>query len=683
MRYARLLPIVVAAAILAFAGNGGTSLAIATITVNSPDGDDDGGCLSPPDGDCTLPDAIGILPFLSNVGQITIKFDPSVFTGPTVIYPLEPLPIIHANLIGGFVLDGTGVDVRIMKHPDHVPNWPGLAIEGDNIHSIEIKNIQVWGFDREGIYICGGLNGGNCNAPLANVTLTNVLTNQNKLTGVTIKGTDVSNVHLNNVQARQNGFGLEGPVSGVLVQGSNSISGLTVDGGLMSENAADGFTSAGGTTSDVSISSLQASLNHLAGILVGAEGASIFDVTVDDVTTAGNLHTGLALAATAALTEISVSDSTFEDNISYGMSAYGGLALGTATISNNQSNRNTSGIYVSSNGEANDVLIEGNATNNNADRGISFGSGGGKGNVIRQNTVSGNSGDGIRLAGTPATSALISRNSTYQNNYLGIDLVGEGDPATHVTLNDPGDADIGVNGLLNFPVLTGGGGVFVTGSVCTGCLLELFLSDNDPIGYGEGKTFISETTGDENGNFGVPICGLGLEVGTVVTATATDPAGNTSEFSPNYAIPVASGDCPGTPTPSPTASATASPTPTSAGPTPTPTPIGHTPTPMPTGGAELTQGDDQCDDDVDAADALTGLQANAALPYNQQPGCPDIGSEIGIVALAQPAGDVALFGDVDCDGDVDAVDALKILQFVAGLPFGQSEPCPDLGTTLE
>jgi hypothetical protein len=38
-----------------------------------------------------------------------------------------------------------------------------------------------------------------------------------------------------------------------------------------------------------------------------------------------------------------------------------------------------------------------------------------------------------------------------------------------------------------------------------------------------------------------------------------------------------------------------------------------------------------------------------------------------------------LFGDVDCDGDVDAIDALKILRFVVGLSVSQTKPCPDIG----
>lgn len=42
----------------------------------------------------------------------------------------------------------------------------------------------------------------------------------------------------------------------------------------------------------------------------------------------------------------------------------------------------------------------------------------------------------------------------------------------------------------------------------------------------------------------------------------------------------------------------------------------------------------------------------------------------------------AIFGDVDCDDDVDAVDALKVLQFVAAIPFAQSDPCTDIGQPL-
>ena len=78
-----------------------------------------------------------------------------------------------------------------------------------------------------------------------------------------------------------------------------------------------------------------------------------------------------------------------------------------------------------------------------------------------------------------------------------------------------------------------------------------------------------------------------------------------------------------------------------------------------------------CDDDVDAVDALKELRYVANLPVNQEQGCPAIGSEVA-----------SLFGDVDCDRDVDAVDALKTLRYVAALSVGQNDPCPDIGTPL-
>jgi len=97
-------------------------------------------------------------------------------------------------------------------------------------------------------------------------------------------------------------------------------------------------------------------------------------------------------------------------------------------------------------------------------------------------------------------------------------------------------------------------------------------------------------------------------------------------------------------------------------------------------GPGLIQGDNDCDGDTDSVDALAGLRQLAALGVNQQPGCPALG---GALPAAAPAGEPPdVFGDVDCDGDTDSVDALKILQFVAAIPFSQNEPCVDLGEQL-
>jgi hypothetical protein len=84
---------------------------------------------------------------------------------------------------------------------------------------------------------------------------------------------------------------------------------------------------------------------------------------------------------------------------------------------------------------------------------------------------------------------------------------------------------------------------------------------------------------------------------------------------------------------------------------------------------EFLQGDIDCDGDVDAVDALQLLRHVAGLGANQGPDCPEVGAPIGDT----------IFGDIDCDGDVDAVDALLILRFIAGLPTNQPNDCQPLG----
>ena len=66
--------------------------------------------------------------------------------------------------------------------------------------------------------------------------------------------------------------------------------------------------------------------------------------------------------------------------------------------------------------------------------------------------------------------------------------------------------------------------------------------------------------------------------------------------------------------------------------------------------------------------ALKQLQHVAQLPVQQQPGCPSIGSEAA-----------SIFGDVDCDDDVDSVDARRVLRHVAELPNNLPQGCREIG----
>ncbi|MFN2477330.1 MAG: beta strand repeat-containing protein [Chthoniobacterales bacterium] len=168
----------------------------------------------------------------------------------------------------------------------------------------------------------------------------------------------------------------------------------------------------------------------------------------------------------------------------------------------------------------------------------------GEGNVIAYNGVAPNRGAGIvvpyGLSGTGPFGITILGNSIFGNRGLGIDLGGQFDSAGDgPTPNDTGDADAGPNGLQNFPLLTSTrasvGGITVKGSLNslsnTTYRIEFFgNTEVDPTFYGEGRAYLGfiNVTTDANGNasFDAPIPGAAL-----ITSTATDPAGNTSEFS--------------------------------------------------------------------------------------------------------------------------------------------------------
>ena len=142
----------------------------------------------------------------------------------------------------------------------------------------------------------------------------------------------------------------------------------------------------------------------------------------------------------------------------------------------------------------------------------------------------------------------ITGNSVYANDGLGINL-GIGFGAYDVTPNDPLDADAGPNMLQNFPVLSSRSVWNPAQVVAKGVLdsapnttysIELFASaEADSSGHGEGEQIIGSISVTTNANgfakFTAPT-GVSTLVGdgktVFLTATATDPDGNTSEFSP-------------------------------------------------------------------------------------------------------------------------------------------------------
>ncbi len=157
------------------------------------------------------------------------------------------------------------------------------------------------------------------------------------------------------------------------------------------------------------------------------------------------------------------------------------------------------------------------------------------------NTIAFNSRNGVFVSFSAATGNSIRGNSIFSNAALGIDLGGNG-----VTPNDPGDGDTGPNNLQNFPVISSvssnGAQTTITGTLNSTpndqFSVDFYSSSScDPSGNGEGTTpfglsaIVVTTDANGNGSFGVAMS-IPLQAGQVITATATDSAGNTSEFSP-------------------------------------------------------------------------------------------------------------------------------------------------------
>ena len=188
------------------------------------------------------------------------------------------------------------------------------------------------------------------------------------------------------------------------------------------------------------------------------------------------------------------------------------------------------------------------------------GIGAGEGNVVAYNL-----GGGVTVDGGSYTGISIRGNSIHDNGSgqvghgVGIDLAsnigGDG-----VTANDSGDGDTGPNDYQNFPIvssaaaLTPSSGTHVTGVLhstpSTTFDLDFYANDAcipHPHDYLQGRTYLGSgqvtTDGSGTGSFAVDVPGT-IQAGERVSATATDPSGNTSEFSQRmpFSILPASGD---------------------------------------------------------------------------------------------------------------------------------------------
>ncbi len=159
------------------------------------------------------------------------------------------------------------------------------------------------------------------------------------------------------------------------------------------------------------------------------------------------------------------------------------------------------------------------------------------------NVIGGNQRAGVRIEGADAQANLVRCNSIFNNEGIGIDLGADG-----VTPNDPLDSDDGPNRLQNFPiiaVLEQVEDIFRVSGTLMGAPSSVYhidfyateTSTAQKLEHGiQGKRYLGShsVTTDDNGDVHFETAAfqlLSLEEHEVVTATATDLTGNTSEFS--------------------------------------------------------------------------------------------------------------------------------------------------------
>ena len=337
-----------------------------------------------------------------------------------------------------------------------------------------------------------------------------------------ISGNTFQGVYLNG--AGTNGNRVSGNFIGTNAAGSAAVA-----------NAGDGVEIWNGPTGTI----IGGTAPGAGNVISGNANRNVLIIGVSGNTVAGNLI-GLNAAGTAALV-----------NGGPGIQMWGGAAGntigGTGGGRNFISGNTNEGLTISDSGTNANVIVgnsigttPGGAIVANSGNGISI-FGGPQNNVIggsatgAANVISGNNGAGVAIYNA-STANRISGNSITANSGPGIDFWNDGASA-----NDAGDGDTGPNNLQNFPVLNSavlGTGTTISWSLnstpSTTFRVEFFANASND---GEGQYFIgaANVTTAASGNPAVTPISTTLPAivpaNYYLTATATDPAGNTSEFS--------------------------------------------------------------------------------------------------------------------------------------------------------
>lgn len=164
-------------------------------------------------------------------------------------------------------------------------------------------------------------------------------------------------------------------------------------------------------------------------------------------------------------------------------------------------------------------------------------------NTIEGLTIVNFPGNGITVSGGLSIRNRLTQNVIYNNSGLAIDLGADG-----VTVNDPGDVDTGPNDLLNYPAIDSINSRMderfdIYGRAPADAVVEIFVAHPasdasrpaDPSGHGEACQYLGQVQASPTGEFSYTT-DTTVRMFSILTCSAIDPSGNTSELSENFML---------------------------------------------------------------------------------------------------------------------------------------------------
>lgn len=483
--------------------------------------------------------------------------------------------VISGNGYNGLILTGAGTTGNVIQGNYLGTDASGTLARGntqDGVELLSVTNNQIGGTNSDAVTLDAGnlISGNNTNALNSGnngIYLTNSA--QNTIQGNRI-GTDVSGT-----------LSLANSWNGIyLFSGSsNQIGGVTIgSGNLVSGNGRVGIYLTNSTGQFIQgnyIGTDLAGSNAVANLLPGIDLEKANSNLIGGPG-AGNLISGAGTASYPAVWLYLANQNTIQGNL-IGPNATGntlvnnnagGVGLQLWNSSSNQiggtltgtgnviSGNGSEGMYFTNaawnfiQGNFIGVAADGSTPMGNNGHNVDFNTGStnnvlggiaaGAGNVIAYaKIVGGANNDGVRVR-TNTFNNLISGNAIHHNSRLGINLGNTG-----VNTNVPCESSVAAtdaNRLQNYPILSnatsGNFATLIRGSFDSAAgktyALEFFASPTgNTNGNGEGQVFLGQTNLTlaacaTNFTFTLP---ASVPTNWVVTATATDPSNNTSEFS--------------------------------------------------------------------------------------------------------------------------------------------------------